>query len=268
MNYRCVYDCIIDRAKDRILINYKEKHHIIPRCLGGKDDKENLVWLTAREHFICHFLLTKIYNRETIEWYKMVNAFLMMKCNSVLQERYFNSRLYDTLRNKFSLLQSKKQKGEGNSQFGTIWMFNDKLRKNKKVPKNDLEKLINDGWKKGRKLNFDQKIICKKCGSDTCKRPDICNKHQMIITLINFFGLDNTTFGSENFYYEYDRVVEMIYNEYHVNMLSTVEISKKYGISSQRVDSIFKSIGITPRSYQEGIENFKKKSLTLKLGVI
>lgn len=39
---------------------YTEKHHIIPRSMGGKDTKENLVVLTAREHYIAHLLLTKI----------------------------------------------------------------------------------------------------------------------------------------------------------------------------------------------------------------
>jgi len=40
---------------------YYENHHIIPRCLDGNNEKENLVLLTAREHFICHKLLTYIY---------------------------------------------------------------------------------------------------------------------------------------------------------------------------------------------------------------
>ena len=55
-----------------------EEHHIIPRCLGGSDDKSNLVKLTAKEHFICHLLLTKIYKKGSLEYYKMCHAFLMM----------------------------------------------------------------------------------------------------------------------------------------------------------------------------------------------
>ena len=38
----------------------KHKHHIIPKSLGGSDDACNLVSLTAREHFVCHLLLTKM----------------------------------------------------------------------------------------------------------------------------------------------------------------------------------------------------------------
>ena len=52
MNYQKIYNQIIERAKNRQLEGYKEKHHIIPRCLNGNNDKENLVKLTAREHFL------------------------------------------------------------------------------------------------------------------------------------------------------------------------------------------------------------------------
>jgi hypothetical protein len=61
MNYERIYTQLIDRAKTRKLEGYKERHHIIPRCIGGTDDKTNLVDLTAREHFIAHKLLCKIY---------------------------------------------------------------------------------------------------------------------------------------------------------------------------------------------------------------
>ena len=45
--------------QDRSLECYTEKHHIIPKSMGGLDTKENLVVLTAREHYIAHLLLTK-----------------------------------------------------------------------------------------------------------------------------------------------------------------------------------------------------------------
>jgi hypothetical protein len=61
MNYQKIYDQIIERAKTRQLEGYKERHHIIPKCLGGLNGKLNLVELTAREHFLCHRLLVEIY---------------------------------------------------------------------------------------------------------------------------------------------------------------------------------------------------------------
>lgn len=61
MLYSKIYDSIIERAKTRVLIDYSEKHHILPKCLGGTDTHNNLVKLTFREHFICHQLLCKMY---------------------------------------------------------------------------------------------------------------------------------------------------------------------------------------------------------------
>lgn len=61
MNYQRIHDAIIDRARNRTLQGYKEKHHVIPRCLGGTNQTTNLVNLTAREHFIVHKLLCEIY---------------------------------------------------------------------------------------------------------------------------------------------------------------------------------------------------------------
>lgn len=55
------YINIINSAKNRILddIFYTEKHHIIPKSFGGSDVEENIVVLTYREHFLCHWLLVK-----------------------------------------------------------------------------------------------------------------------------------------------------------------------------------------------------------------
>ena len=65
MNYQKIHDAIIERAKlekrKKSKDVYYERHHIIPRCLDGTDDKTNLVLLTAREHFVIHKLLCKIY---------------------------------------------------------------------------------------------------------------------------------------------------------------------------------------------------------------
>jgi hypothetical protein len=56
------YYNIVQRAQLRILPQdiYTEKHHIIPQSLGGDNSTTNLVHLTAREHFVCHLLLTKM----------------------------------------------------------------------------------------------------------------------------------------------------------------------------------------------------------------
>lgn len=63
MDYQKIYNDIINNAKNRNINThqYFEMHHIIPKCIGGKNDNGNLVQLTLREHFICHALLVKIY---------------------------------------------------------------------------------------------------------------------------------------------------------------------------------------------------------------
>ena len=63
MNYNRIYDQIISRAKNRRTCDYDyiERHHIIPRCLGGGDERENIAILTAEEHYICHLLLARIH---------------------------------------------------------------------------------------------------------------------------------------------------------------------------------------------------------------
>jgi len=58
--YQRWYDQIIERARQRSIEFYKEQHHVIPRALGGSDDPLNLVDLTYREHFLVHWLLTKL----------------------------------------------------------------------------------------------------------------------------------------------------------------------------------------------------------------
>ena len=70
MNYKKVHDQIIDRAVLRGLNKkdidyYTERHHIQPRSLGGSDQDDNLVLLSAREHFIIHWLLFKIYRNQS-----------------------------------------------------------------------------------------------------------------------------------------------------------------------------------------------------------
>lgn len=62
--YQRWHDQIINRARGRKLDCYKERHHIVPKSCGGGDDPANLVDLTYREHFLIHWLLTKIYYRK------------------------------------------------------------------------------------------------------------------------------------------------------------------------------------------------------------
>lgn len=117
MNYNKIYYQIIEKRKKCMVEGYGENHHIIPKCMGGTDDKENIIKLTAKEHFLCHLLLVKMFEG-TNHYFKLIKAFMMMFKKSKNQERYITSRSYEKLRIVFREAQSKCQSGAGNSQFG------------------------------------------------------------------------------------------------------------------------------------------------------
>lgn len=153
MNYQRIYNKIINNRKQNIFQGHTETHHIKPRSLGGTDNTENLVDLSAREHFICHLLLTKIYPEGSVEWIKMTKAFMcMMFRQSDMQKRYLNSRWYSFYKEKFSKAQSLNQKGSGNSQYGKCWIVNSVTNEKKSIKKSELPQYLNKGWLKGRTL--------------------------------------------------------------------------------------------------------------------
>lgn len=154
MDYKNIYYKIVERAKQEDdnghrQLGYYEKHHIQPKSLGGTNNKANLVKLTAREHFLCHWLLVKMYNKGTIERDKMLYALWRMKSKNNIHERYINSRAYEALRIEYSGVISKitsiKQSGEKNSQFGKKWYTNRDTGESK-----SFFKKPSDTWIKGR----------------------------------------------------------------------------------------------------------------------
>lgn len=103
--YTTWYNNIIAKARLRVNQNgYTEKHHIIPKSLGGSDLKDNLVDLTPKEHYICHLLLTKMVEPSLKRkmWYA---SYMMMRG----QKRYKPSaRMYDLLRR--NLIEANKER--------------------------------------------------------------------------------------------------------------------------------------------------------------
>jgi len=139
MNYSAQYNKLINRAKNRILTEGYERHHIIPRCMGGSDDPSNIANLTPEEHYVAHQLLVKLYPENT----KLIFAVKMMIPANKYQVGRKN-KLYGWLRRKVSIAQKSKIP----SQLGTMWV-NDGT-KNKKIKKSDP---IEPGWVKGRIFN-------------------------------------------------------------------------------------------------------------------
>jgi hypothetical protein len=106
------YKQITERARFRITEDYTETHHIQPRSLGGTDDIDNLVELTAREHFICHWLLTKMTTGK--DRAKMIYALNGMKRSNKFAQRYetkITARVYENLKKEFSVVHSATMKG-------------------------------------------------------------------------------------------------------------------------------------------------------------
>ena len=167
MDYKAIYYKIIEKAKKETengnrFVGYFEKHHIQPKSLGGTNDKENLVKLTAREHFICHWLLVKMYDKGTNERNKMLCALWRMRSNPFQNNiRYTNARTYEKLKIEYSKIISNQmhiiQMGKNNSQFGTKWYTNRNTGESKKFK----EKPIDEFWIEGRNLFHGESSVLK-----------------------------------------------------------------------------------------------------------
>lgn len=83
------YYQIIDNRKENPHPNemYTERHHIIPKSFGGSDRNENLVRLSAREHFLVHWLLVKMCSNKD-HAIKMNHALLRLMSASTALEKY------------------------------------------------------------------------------------------------------------------------------------------------------------------------------------
>lgn len=114
MNNKKVYDQLItkaiseERSKNQGI--YYELHHILPKSLGGTDQRDNMVLLTAREHFLAHWLLFRIHTGPCK--HKMAHAFFRMCSYSYNQERVKNSRLYEYAKRAKSEATSVQFKGK------------------------------------------------------------------------------------------------------------------------------------------------------------
>lgn len=114
MDYKKHYDKLMEFRLNNPPQNvYTELHHIIPKCMGGSDEKDNLVRLTAREHYLAHALLFKHYKTS-----KLAHAWFCMLRFDRNQERFFTARQYEMARKAHSNTLKITMKGEGNSFYG------------------------------------------------------------------------------------------------------------------------------------------------------
>lgn len=157
MNYQKIYNDIINKYKILNLQKYEkeylETHHIIPRCIGGTNDEENLVNIPAKVHFICHLLLSKIYKNDSDKYKKLFQALFMMSVmkNSKQDRHIITSKQYEKIRLKYSEFrkntpQSKKANEKRRQKLLGRKVWNDGLTKET----NQILKLI--GEKISKKL--------------------------------------------------------------------------------------------------------------------
>ncbi len=132
------YYSIVANAKSRtISMVAGEKHHIIPECFykirkrkgpagwidGNANAKENIVFLSTKEHLICHLLLTKMVVGKAKS--KMHLALFTMARHSSTQNRYrITSRMYEIIRKNAGIANS----GENNPMWGKIRTKEERLK--------------------------------------------------------------------------------------------------------------------------------------------
>lgn len=118
--YTTWYYSIIVKAKNQPRSrkqSYYEIHHIIPKSLGGTNNKNNLVLLTPKEHFVVHLLLTKMpISINHIR--KMCHAFTYLSSRKSAAAKNYTSRLYAYHRLHCSRIKSEQYTGEGNPFYG------------------------------------------------------------------------------------------------------------------------------------------------------
>lgn len=156
MDNQRIYNQLISRAKDRGQVSgYTESHHIIPLCHGGTNNNDNLVALTAREHYLAHWLLYKIYRTS-----KLCHAWYSMSRVGVGQQRHYNSRFYGYCKTHRARHLSEDMKGEKNHFYGKTHTDETKAkisRKNRGKVRSDETKKLWSTQRKGVAKTDDHK---------------------------------------------------------------------------------------------------------------
>jgi len=217
MDYKRIYAQLVEKGKNRLLEGYSEKHHIIPRCMGGSDTEDNLVRLSPEEHYIAHQLLVKIYPNHI----GIAQAAAMMIANRP------GNKFYGWLRKRHAKAMSIRQQGKHNSHFGPKWIHHKELRENKKVPG---DYVLPSGWEVGRMLNWDQRRICKGCSNEFKSKSmtSFCSKQCKTYYMAPHF-----------------RIIDENFNEMEQQFIECKSINKvltSYGMINRKGNTYFSSL--------------------------
>ena len=117
MNYNRIYNSLINKRKVDIPSGYVEVHHIQPKSMGGTNDKDNLVRLTAREHYIAHHLLYRIHKNGAMAY----AWFAMSTFRNKYRQGHITSVQYESSKKAMSKEVSKRLKGPDNPWRKAEW---------------------------------------------------------------------------------------------------------------------------------------------------
>lgn len=106
MDYTLHYDRLISRARTRVIDGYVERHHVLPRCMGGDNTAGNLVNLTPEEHYVAHQLLVKMHP----DVKGLINAVVFLTARNPTTQ-HMNNHLYGWLKRRNSTVMSERLKG-------------------------------------------------------------------------------------------------------------------------------------------------------------
>lgn len=112
MDYKRIYDQLIQKRRDNPITRkeqYVECHHVVPRSEGGSDSEDNLVNLTAREHYFAHMLLARIYDDYNM-WCSLWGLSNKWGRHRSCQHYVITSRHYERVRVEFAKRHSKLMK--------------------------------------------------------------------------------------------------------------------------------------------------------------
>jgi hypothetical protein len=250
MNYKKVYESIIQKRIQTPIDSgeYVERHHIVPRSLGGDDNETNLIRLTAREHFICHALLAEMYEEGTNEWYKLNHAFMMMKAESAEHggNRYINSRLYALKKEDFSKVMSYVQGGSKNSQHGRVWIYNLNLEQNIKVHNSEIYPYLENGWVKGRVVDF-HKLKEKEETKLLLKESKEYYNGKLLTDYLIGIIQNNFDIVSSDKIQLVTLLKDMLYEQYVVNNKSTNDLAREYNLTNPTIRKYLIWLGIGTR---------------------
>jgi hypothetical protein len=218
-NHRCKYLKLYIRMikkcqsmTEEELSEYYEIHHILPRCLNGKDLKENLVKMPIRYHIMAHIVLVEIYS-DVIGLYHSLNLMFGINDSGVHPKHAF--RVYVT-KNQLSsktvtrIREDLKRKMTGSNNHrakavispeGKIYGSIKEASKDSNIPYMTLTKWLSGetsdhGWKylDGKKTDFsnrDTKSFSKKViGPDNQEYNsiiDACNKNNIPYTTLRYW---------------------------------------------------------------------------------